>query len=152
MASGLPSKPRPSPPARRLFLRRQTLPAQFKLKSAQSWLPGKINTIRGCRSRHRKRSITAAVRRAFSHPPRLAATASKGGSMGYAYANDGLSWRAWNDANTIAPGEVFFATQPVAADLAAAFPNHTASANAAAGRAGFQAAVQAGCHVVSTGT
>jgi len=42
--------------------------------------------------------------------------------MGYAYSNNGASFRAWNDPANLLPGEVYFAAPPTAAQLAAAFP------------------------------
>jgi hypothetical protein len=43
----------------------------------------------------------------------------------YAYSNNGLSWRSWDNPNNLAPGEVFFDHIPTAAELAAAFPGYT---------------------------
>jgi hypothetical protein len=49
----------------------------------------------------------------------------------YAYSNNGLSFRAWDDLNTIASGEVYFDHAPTVAELTAAFSGYTAAVNAA---------------------
>jgi hypothetical protein len=50
--------------------------------------------------------------------------------MGYAYSNNGLSCRAWDDSATIASGEVYFDHEPTTTELTAAFP---AASSAVAG-------------------
>jgi hypothetical protein len=51
--------------------------------------------------------------------------------MGYAYLNNGLSFRAWDDAATIASGEVYFDHEPTTAELTAAFSGYATAVKAA---------------------
>jgi len=44
--------------------------------------------------------------------------------MGYAYSNNGLSFRCWDDSSTIATGEVYFNSEPTTTELAAAFSGY----------------------------
>lgn len=70
----------------------------------------------------------------------------------YAYSNNGLACRAWNNPAALQPGEVYFTQVPTSAQLAAAFPGYAAAAAAQAGQAAYNAAIAAGCAIVSTGT
>lgn len=45
--------------------------------------------------------------------------------MGFAYSNDGLSYRAVSNDMPLAPGEVLFEDTPTAAELQSAFPNYS---------------------------
>jgi len=45
--------------------------------------------------------------------------------MGYAYSNEGLTFRAWDDSSTIESGEVYFDHTPTTTELTAAFPGTT---------------------------
>jgi hypothetical protein len=47
-------------------------------------------------------------------------------AQSYAYSDNGLSFRAWNQPSNLAPGEVYFASPPTTAALEAAFPAGTA--------------------------
>ena len=42
--------------------------------------------------------------------------------MGFAYSNNGMTFRAWNSPSGLLPGEVYFAGPPDALQLGAAFP------------------------------
>ena len=42
--------------------------------------------------------------------------------MGYAYSNNGASFRAWNEPTNLLPGEVYFSALATPPELAAAFP------------------------------
>src|SRR5690348_16142586 len=72
--------------------------------------------------------------------------------MGYAYSNNGLSFRTWNAPEDLLEGEVYFNDLPNDVALLAAFPGYTAAKNAATGRASFRLVNNAGCQIVSTGT
>jgi len=50
--------------------------------------------------------------------------------MGYAYSNNGLSFRAWYNSSTITTGEVYFDHVPTTAELTAAFSGYTAAVKA----------------------
>ena len=44
--------------------------------------------------------------------------------MGYAYSDNGASFRAWNEPSNLLPGEVYFAAPATPTQLAAAFPSY----------------------------
>lgn len=54
---------------------------------------------------------------------------------GYAYSNNGMSWRAWDQPSNLAVGEVYFSTVPTTAQLEAAFPGYSTAAAAASAQA-----------------
>lgn len=70
----------------------------------------------------------------------------------YAYSNNGLSWRAWNDAGNLASGEVYFAAAPTTEQLASAFAGYTAAVAGQAAQATFDTAMASGLAITSTGT
>ena len=70
----------------------------------------------------------------------------------FAYCNNGLSFRAWNNPALLEPGEVYFDHEPTSADLTAAFPGCAAAQAAQAAQAAYNAAIGAGCQIASTGT
>ncbi|MDA8092612.1 MAG: hypothetical protein M0T84_01680 [Betaproteobacteria bacterium] len=47
--------------------------------------------------------------------------------MAYAYSNNGMTFRAWNNPTDLLPGEVYFTSQPNTAQFAATFPGYAAA-------------------------
>ena len=73
-------------------------------------------------------------------------------SAGFAYSNNGLAWRAWDDPNNLQAGGVYFAAAPTTAQLQAAFPGYDAAVAAQQAQATYAAAMAAGLTINSTGT
>jgi hypothetical protein len=71
---------------------------------------------------------------------------------GYAYSNNGLSWRTVESDWTLAAGEVYFATEPTTTELEAAFSGYSVASAAATLVASAQAQLAAGLAITSTGT
>ena len=63
---------------------------------------------------------------------------------GFAYSNNGQSFRAWDQPNNLAAGEVYFASPPTSDQLAQAFPGYAQAVVVAALPAQMQTAVSAG--------
>lgn len=68
----------------------------------------------------------------------------------FAYSNNGLSFRRWDDPNTLAPGEIFFDHAPTDNELAANFQNFASAGLVAAVPGWLAAKLAAGCQVVSS--
>lgn len=66
----------------------------------------------------------------------------------YAYSNNGLTFRAWNQPNNLAQGEVYFSSIPTSDQLSVAFPGYAAAieamADAESAQATYDAAVKTG--------
>lgn len=71
---------------------------------------------------------------------------------GFAYSNNGLSFRAVDSAAECQSGEVYFAETPTMAQLQAAFTGYNAAISAQEAQATYAAAVTAGLTITSTGT
>ena len=72
--------------------------------------------------------------------------------MGFAYSNNGLSWRAWDNPGELADGEIYFVTTPAPADLSTAFPGYAAAVAKITAEAAYQELITGGMTVTSTGT
>lgn len=72
--------------------------------------------------------------------------------MGFAYSNDGLSYRHVEADWPLAAGETYFAEEPTPDAIDAAFPGHAVAALAAAAPGQYAQLVAGGLSVTSTGS
>ncbi len=72
--------------------------------------------------------------------------------MGFAYSNNGLSWRAWDDPNALANGEIYFDLRPTDSQLISSFPGYTDAKAKADLKEEAGSALLVGLTVLSTGT
>lgn len=74
----------------------------------------------------------------------------------FAYSNNGLSYRAWNDPGNLLQGEIYFDHVPTSTELGNAFPGYAAAVAVAtataAGQTGYVTALASGLAISSTGT
>ena len=70
---------------------------------------------------------------------------------GFAYSNNGLSWRACDQANIVS-GEVWFAAPATSDQLTSSFPGYAAAMAAQTAQGTFNTAIGAGLAITSTGT